>query len=327
MCEKWKQFDFLMIPLVFTAPNGPILYKNSLAREMDMMRVGSNLTGKMDIESQTRFVSLTGKGTILTIMKPLGVYRCVAFPAVVDGTELVAMLFPEVLLGNKRDGECEKFLLKLVPSLRRLLCEMSELPYMLGKSIGKKSSTVRLMILMRKILDLYLSDGNEEDFLPVDVGYFISVLTYFFKEVFRYQGVLMAISDTASECGYCFYEHRKLTAMLLSVIELMIDRTGGNRMYIDIYSEAGEAVIMFSSILNGEWVMPDDSLPDAFILFELLRRNGIHFEFFTTVVEDTPRMICRLFLPSRIAKQSFSVHSRKEESQYFIIDFLDYLAS
>ena len=327
MYEKWKQFDSLILPMLFTDGKGRIIYKNDLAREMDLMRVGSGLTGKMDMRSAQKFSDMTASGEILTLFGKLSCYRCLAFPAVIDGTELVAMLFPGVLLGTQKDSETERILLRLVPSLRKLLSDMMPcLPYALCGNMGKKTASARLQSLTRKVLDLYLSDGGaEDDTAAVDIGYFLSVLTYFFREVFKYQGVSLSVSETAIECGYSFLEHRKLTALLISLIELIIDRTGSEQMYIDIYSEAGDAVVMFSAVLKEQWIMPDETLPDAFILMELLRRNGIDFEFFTAVTNEAPRMVCRLFLPKHIAKQSFSVFSVNSDAEACVIDFLEYL--
>ena len=135
-------------------------------------------------------------------------------------------------------------------------------------------------------------------------------------------------NDHASfvESEFEFLDHRNVVAMLISMIELIIDRSGTDRMFIDVYSEAGQAVIMFSAVLKGEWAMPDDSLPDAYILFSLLRRHGIEYEFYNTVSEDSPRMICRLFMPCRIARPLLHLRSGKaSDSRLAVADFLAYL--
>ena len=257
----------------------------------------------------------------------LTLHRCLAFPAVIDGTELIAMLFPGVLLGTDRYSDTERILLRLVPSLRKLISQMPCLPYALERPM-KKHYSAHLQSLTRKMLDLYLSGGCEEDdAVAMDIRYFLSVLGFFGREVFKYQGVVLMISETATECAYKFYEHRKLTALLISLVELLIDRTDSKDMYIDVYSEAGKAVIMFSAILKQPCAVPDDSLPDSFILMELLRRNGIDFELFTTEVNEMPRLVCRLFLPEYIATRSLSVFSTDFEADACVIDFLAYIFS
>ena len=53
MYSKWSQFDSLMMPLVITDRKGTILYKNDLSRQMNIARVGSNVTAGMDYLSKT----------------------------------------------------------------------------------------------------------------------------------------------------------------------------------------------------------------------------------------------------------------------------------
>lgn len=66
-------------------------------------------------------------------------------------------------------------------------------------------------------------------------------------------------------------------------------------------------------------------MPDSFILMEVLRRSGIDFEFFTTTVNEMPRLVCRLFLPDYMAKYRLSVFSGNVNPDSCIIDFLEYI--
>lgn len=327
MYSKWSQFDSLMMPLVITDRKGTILYKNDLSRQMNIARVGSNVTAGMDYLSKTQFKALESKAALLQLVSSPYVYRCVAIPFFAEKQWSVGLLFPSALLGGGYNDDNEQQILKLAPALRRMLTEVTELPYTLGRSVGKKSANIRLASLLRKVMDVYLNNRTQsEETKAVVVDYFLSVLTYFFRQVFKYQGVQLAVSQTAAESEFVFLDHRNLVAMLLSMIELIIDRSGTDRMYIDIYGEAGQAVIMFSALLHAEWAMPDDSLPDSYILFSLLRRHGIDYEFYNTVSEDSPRMVCRLFLPLRMARPTLQVRCGNVfDNQLAVLDFLSYL--
>ena len=326
---KWTHFDTLMIPLVITDRRGVIRYKNALAQEMGITRLGSSLVSSMDYLSRLNFQTLDSKGTLLTVTVAPYAHRCVALPFSAECEDYCGFLFPGALLGSGYNVENEELVLSLVPALRRMLAQSEVLPYTLGRSMGRKAANARLGMLMRKIMDVYLGDRRPSDETrSVEIDYFLSVLTYFFREVFKHQGVKLAVSETAAECEYEFLDHRNVVAMLLTMIELMIDRSGTDRLYIDLYSEAGQAVVMLSAVLRGEWMIPDDSLPDAYILFALLRRHGIEYEFYNTVNEASPRMICRLFLPTRVARPIVQIRSGKAtDARLAVSDFLAYLCS
>lgn len=327
MNAKWSHFDALSMPLVITDQKGIILYKNKMADKIDIMRRGSSLLSSMDYISKLNFKALEKKGDLLQILVMPYAHRCIAIPFSAEHEHYVGFLFPSALIGDGYNRDNEELMLKLVPSLRKMLIETTELSYLLGRSTSKKAAGTRLSLLLRKMMIVYL-DGRrkEEELQAVEIDYFLSVLSYFVREVFKYQGVKLAISETAAEGEFEFLDHRNVVAMLLSMIELIIDRSGTDRIYIDIYSEAGQAVIMFSAVLRGEWTMPDDSLPDSFILFSVLRNQGIEYEFYNTVSEDSPRMICRLFMPHRIARPLVRLRCGKAvDSRLALNDFLEYL--
>ena len=329
MNSKWSRFDTIPLPLTITDRRGVIRYKNALAKEIGLPRLGSSLIPFMDYLSRRSFQSLENKGALLTVVVAPYAHRCIALPFFAEREPYVGFLFPNALLGNGYNAENEELMMELVPSLRKMLSQIDEIPYTLGRSVGKKSADTRLALLMRKVMDVYLGNRRQsEQMQSVEIDYFLSVLTYFFREVFKHQGVTLAVSETAAECEFEFLDHRNVVAMLLSMIELMIDRSGTDRMYIDIYSEAGQAVIMFSAVLRGEWVMPDNSLPDAYILFSLLRRHGIEYEFYNTVSEASPRMICRLFMPVRITRPLLQMRcGSATDSRLAVLDFWEFLCS
>jgi len=323
-----KRYDYLMVPLLLTDPDGRILYKNELAREMDLMRVGSDLTHRMDAPSKTLFKEMPAKGVFLTILGRLDSCRALAVPVTIDQKRVIAMLFPNVLLGKRQNTENEKILLKLALPLGKMLMQMQESRENFLYEKEKNSFFMQRAALMCKLLDLYLSDPNEENADTFQgVSYFISVISFFYKQVFRHQGVLLSLSQTAKECGYVFYDHRSLTVLLLSLIELLIEHTHTHRIGLDIYSEAMQAVIPLKVALKMPQALPDDSSPDAFIIFELLKRKGIEIEMFLSENGEERSMVCRLLLPSHIAKSSLAVFGTETDAESFVADFMDYLAS
>jgi hypothetical protein len=314
------------MPLVICDKNGKIQYKNDMAKEMSLLRVGSGIYQQMDSGNRRMFAELTDDGTILGIQGKLEWYRALVFPFLQEGERKFAFCFPEGLLGRNFDQNTEQALLLLVPALRKMMIDPHPLSPVLGKSESKKSGDVRMVTLMRKMMDLYLSEQEKNEEVPVDIYYFISVLTYYYRNVYHRMGVEIAVSKEVSDCSFLFYEHRQLTLIFLSIIALLVDRTGSDRLYMDMDSEGRAVVVKFSAILRSGWIMPDHELPDAFVLFALLKRFGIDYEFYNEIENESARMICRLYLPVRMACPILGVRSQpKTDFDFAVMDFLSYL--
>ena len=274
MRPHWKRLDNLIMPLMITDKQGRILYKNSLARELDIPRVGSDLTKQLPDIAKENYLDLLNSGAIWEVKGNYQSQRCLAF-SFKEGKEVyVALFFPGILLDRWNDSDICCNLIKMVPSLREMMMGIDSLPCALGKSTGRKSANLHVTSLLRKMLDVYLSDPREKEERSVDIGYFLSVFSYFSRNVFQYQGVELKVREMPVECGYLFCEHRRLAAELVMMIELLIDRTGCRSIYFDVDSEADKAVVVISAELNEEWRMLRAQLPDSYILFELLRQSG-----------------------------------------------------
>ncbi len=327
MKSFWKRYDSLLMPLVICDKDGKMQYKNDLAREMTLLRVGSGICQQMDGQNRRLFANLTESGAILGIQGKLDWYRALAFPFLKEGEMKIALCFSEALLGNAFDEKTECALLQLVPVLRKMMTEPRSLSPMLTKGESKKKSDVRMVTLMRKMMDLYLSEQVKNEDAPVDVHYFLSVLTYYFRNVYRRMGVEIAVSKEVADCSFLFYEHRQLTLMFLSIIALLLDRAGSDRLYMDMDSEGRGAVVKFSTVLRDGWIMPDAELPDAFVLFALLKRYGVDYEFYNEIENESARMVCRLYLPVRMACPILGVRGHtKTDYDFAVMDFLSYLA-
>lgn len=327
MKSFWKRYDSLLMPLVICDKDGKMQYKNDMAREMNLLRVGSGICQQMDSRNRGLFFGLTQSGAILGIQGKLNWYRALAFPFSMENETKIALCFPEALLGNAFDEKTERALLQLVPALGIMMTDPRPLSPVLAKGESKKAGDVRMVTLMRKMMDLYLSEHATQEETPVDIHYFLSVLTYYFRNVYRRMGVEIAVSKEVADCSFLFYEHRQLTLMFLSVIALLQDRTGSDRMYMDMNSEGREAVVKFSVILRDNWIMPNEELPDAFVLFALLKRYGIDYEFYNETENESARMVCRLYLPVRMASPILGVRSQsKTDYDFAVMDFLTYLA-
>ena len=329
MTADWKLFDHLQIPLLITDKSGCMLYKNDLAKKMQGFRMGSQMTGKMDPASKAKFLSMTDKGCVLSLrLARVGGEneRCLAFPFRKDGEEYAALLFVYFMLGDRRDADSERVMLNTVPCLQKMLAAEAKPPHTLAPSMRRPVVRAKLSLLIRRMLSVYFNvEPADEEAMPVTVSYFVSLLSYFFREVFVHQGLTVVMSRTAAESAFRFLDHKKLTAMLLMMIELLIDRANSPYIYVDLYEEAEQAVISFSAQLGDSWVKPDESMPDSYILFSILRQNGIDHEFYNTTMDGKGYMVCRLFLPARIAQPSSVVYCGKEELAMHIIDFMDYL--
>lgn len=328
MTLTWKQFEYLQIPMVITDKSGCVLYKNDLTKKMQGFRVGSGMYAKMDALSKARFSAITELGCVLTLRltRTAVVDRCLAVPFMRDGAEYVALLFVYFMLGDRRDADSERLMLNTLPSLQKLLSSHQDPPYAMAPSMRRPAVRTKLSLLIRRVLSVYFNaEPADEEMMPVTISYFVSLLSYFFREVFSHQGLTVVMSQTAAESAFRFYDHKRLTAMLLMMIELLIDRANSPYIYVDVYREAEQAVVAFTAQLGETWVTPDESMLDGYILFSILRQSGIDYEFFNTVLDGKAHMVCRLFLPSRIAQPNSVVYCGKEEVEVHIIEFMDWL--
>ena len=238
MQSFWNSLDPIVLPIAICDAKGVIVYKNEAARELDLLRLGSNLRPTLDAPSRLRFANLVPSGDILSVNGKLTLHRALAFPFALENKHFVAFLFTEALLGMEPGEERIQMLLSLVPHLRRMLTQpQARMQLTLGAFRGKRSLNARVMTLMRKMMDLYLSQRADADEMPVDIHYFRSVLTYYFRTVYKPFGIQIAIADSVEDCPFLFYEHRDLAAMLLFTLQLLLDRSGAARVYIDVTTE------------------------------------------------------------------------------------------
>ena len=115
MDSRWSRFESLILPLVITDVIGIIQYKNRLALEMSIVRNGSNISSCMDEVSIEKFKSLDESGELLSLIDPPYVYRNVAISLTEESARRVAMLFPDILLGDGDNFDNERLILDLVP--------------------------------------------------------------------------------------------------------------------------------------------------------------------------------------------------------------------